>query len=61
MKQQCAMKEGLLEIAFDAIDWDAVEALAHSLPELFNVWMTKHVSGFCPCGKKKMRWLGILG
>jgi hypothetical protein len=56
MKEHCTMKEGLSAEAFDTIDWDAIEDSMDSSPELFNLWMTKQISGFCPCGKNMKRW-----
>jgi hypothetical protein len=51
MKEHCATKEGLSPEAFDTIDWDAIEDSTDSSLELFNLWMTKQISGFCPCDK----------
>jgi hypothetical protein len=56
MKEHCATKEGLSPEAFDTIDWDAIKDSTDSSPELFNLWMTKQISGFCPCGKNMKRW-----
>jgi hypothetical protein len=56
MKEHCATKEGLSPEAFNTIDWDAIEDSTDSSLELFNLWMTKQISGFCPCSKNMKRW-----
>ncbi len=32
---------------FDLVDWDNVDRTITSLPKMLQVWITKHVSGFC--------------
>jgi hypothetical protein len=46
MKEHCATKEGLFPEALNTIDWDAIKDSTDSSPELFNLWMTKQISGF---------------
>jgi hypothetical protein len=48
MKEHCTTKEGLSPEAFNTINWDAIEDLTDSSLELFTLWMTKQISGFCP-------------
>jgi hypothetical protein len=31
----------------DSVDWDAVERSLESSPEMFRLWVTKHMSHFC--------------
>jgi len=56
MQEHCHIKEGLPCDAFFLIDWDAIEDATASSPNLFNLWMTKQVSGFCAVGKMMKRW-----
>jgi hypothetical protein len=32
---------------FDEVDWDSTERVMTRAPEMFLVWVTKQVSGFC--------------
>jgi hypothetical protein len=32
---------------FDEVDWDSTERVMTQAPEMFSVWVTKQVSGFC--------------
>jgi hypothetical protein len=32
---------------FDLVYWDGVEKLMNKVPEMFSIWVTKQVSGFC--------------
>ena len=32
---------------FHEVDWDINERLSRSVPEMYSVWLTKQVSGFC--------------
>ena len=56
MQEHCHIKEGLPREAFFLIDWDAIDDATASSPNLFNLWMTKQVSGFCAVGKMMKRW-----
>lgn len=56
MQDHCEKSENLALEAFDTIDWEAIEHPTSSSPELFNLWMSKQVSGFCPASKNMERW-----
>jgi hypothetical protein len=32
---------------YDSVYWDGVERVMNKVPEMFSVWVTKQVSGFC--------------
>ena len=32
---------------FDDVDWDTMEKVTKMVPEMYSVWLTKQVSGFC--------------
>lgn len=36
---------------FDLIDWEAIGDTGDTVPTLYRLWVTKHVSGFCGVGK----------
>lgn len=40
--------------AFWKIDWDAMEDSMNEFPQLFQCWVTKHVSHFCATGKMQL-------
>ncbi len=40
---------------FHLIDWDNVEKAMSTLPKMLQVWITKHVSGFCGTNKHLSR------
>ena len=41
--------------AFEGVDWTAVEAAMGRFPDLFAMWVTKHVSKFCGTNKQLYR------
>jgi hypothetical protein len=55
-REHCKVKEGLPTSAFDLIDWDSIHDARTMAPDLFNIWMTKQVSGHCGVGKMMKRW-----
>lgn len=36
---------------FHLVDWENLDRTIQSLPKMFQVWVTKHVSGFCGINK----------
>lgn len=40
-------KHIIREDLFDEVDWNSIEKVSKSVPEMYSVWLTKHVSGFC--------------
>ncbi len=42
---------------FDLVDWENVDRTMQSLPKMYQVWITKHVSGFCGTNKLLSRIL----
>lgn len=56
MRDHCKESENLTPAAFDTIDWDTIKDSTNSSPELFNLWMSKQISGFCPVGKNMQQW-----
>jgi hypothetical protein len=55
-REHCHLKENLTPTEFDHIDWDAIRDATTTAPTLFNLWMTKQVSGHCTVGKMMKRW-----
>ena len=48
----CNPKRAILTIpAFDEVDWQSVEVMMKNEPQQFNLWISKHVSGFCGTNK----------
>jgi hypothetical protein len=56
MRDHCKKSKNLAPAAFDMIDWDAIKDSSSASPELFNLWTSKQISGFCPVGKNMQRW-----
>jgi hypothetical protein len=56
MRDHYKESENLTPAAFNTIDWDTIKDSTNSSPELFNLWMSKQVSGFCPVGKNMQQW-----
>jgi hypothetical protein len=48
------IKEKLMPVAFELIDWDTIKVTITT--DLFNLWITKQVSGHCVVGKMMMHW-----
>ena len=49
--------KGLLSFAqFDKIDWDLIAEVMATKPHLFQLWYSKHHSGWCAIGKNMKRW-----
>ena len=44
-------QEKLHEDLFDTVAWEAMGSAISTKPQLFQLWVTKHVSGFCATGK----------
>ena len=40
---------------FHLVNWDAVHRVMTKLPQMYRVWITKHVSGFCGTNKQLSR------
>jgi hypothetical protein len=55
-KLHCMTKEKRTPVAFKLIDWDAIRDATTTAPDLFNLWMTKQVSGHCGIGKMMKLW-----
>ena len=51
-------REKLHKDLFDNVAWEAMGAALNIKPQLFQLWVTKQVSGFCATGKimKKFRY-----
>ena len=47
MRQYLVEKKKYHPRAFDLINWDAIQSATESLPHSKQLWLTKHVSGFC--------------
>ncbi len=54
--EHCHLKENLAPTEFDLINWDAIRDATTTAPNLFNLWMTKQVSGHCAVGKIMKQW-----
>jgi hypothetical protein len=39
---------------FDLVDWWAVQRLMDKLPEMFRLWVSKHMSCFCGVGRMQL-------
>ena len=40
---------------FHLVNWDAVQRAMITLPQMYRVWITKHISGFCGTNKQLSR------
>ena len=40
-------KHIIREDLFDKVDWNFIDKVLQSVPEMYSVWLIKHVSGFC--------------
>jgi hypothetical protein len=40
---------------FHLVNWEALHRVMHTLPQMYRVWLTKHVSGFCGTNKQLSR------
>lgn len=40
---------------FHLVYWDGVHQVMHAMPQMYKVWVTKHVSGFCGTNKQLSR------
>jgi hypothetical protein len=56
MRTKLHDKGRLDENDFDLVDWDAVGDAMASFPNLFRLWASKHMSGFCPIGHMMKIW-----
>ena len=56
VKEQLGAKGILVEVGWNAIDWDALEEANQGFPKLFQLWAAKHASGFCVVGKMMKCW-----
>ena len=48
--------------AFDMIDWTAIDQASKTLTNARQIWLTKHVSGFCATAstmEKKRKKMGV--
>jgi hypothetical protein len=54
--EHCHLKENLAPTEFDLINWDAIRDATTTAPNLFNLWMSKQVSGHCAVGKIMKQW-----
>lgn len=41
---------------FDLVDWDSMYEAMHSFPDLYRMWVTKHVTGWCGTNRKLYLW-----
>ena len=48
--------DSLDESAFDLVDWDSMYDAMHSFPDLYRMWVTKHVTGWCGTNRKLYLW-----
>ena len=44
-------REKLYKDLFDNVAWEVMGAALNTKTQLFKLWVTKHVSGFCATGK----------
>jgi hypothetical protein len=56
LQQHLQARNLLSPIAFQDVDWDAIELATAHFPPLYRLWMTKHVSGFFAIGKMMKHW-----
>jgi hypothetical protein len=42
--------------AFDFVDWDSMYEAMQSFPDLYRMWVTKHVTGWCGTNRKLYLW-----
>jgi len=49
-------KERLPADTFWEVDWDAIGEATNKMPQLFKLWMSKHVSGCFGNGQKMKTW-----
>jgi hypothetical protein len=49
-------KQCLTPLAFDNIDWDAMDTATALFPPLYQLWVSKHVSGFFGIGTMMHNW-----
>jgi hypothetical protein len=40
---------------FHLVNWDMIHRVMHAFPQMYRVWITKHVSGFCGTNKQLSR------
>ena len=46
----------LSKTAFDLVDWEGVYEAMVAFPDLFCMWVTKHVTGWCGTNRKLYQW-----
>lgn len=46
----------LSSTAFDLVDWDAMYEATSTFPELFRMWMSKHITGWCGTKTNLYHW-----
>ena len=56
MKAHSHEKGKLHQAHFDFVDWEGIGWAADLFPPLFQLWVTKHVSGECAVGRRMLRW-----
>ena len=52
MKNFLIQNKGYHKNAFDLIDWTAVEKASNTLTNSKQIWLTKHITGFCATASK---------
>ena len=56
MRQWLNKKRQLEEEAFDFVDWEAMAAAMKAFPVMYQLFVTKMVSGHCAVGKMMHKW-----
>ena len=55
--QQHLAKKGKMDLsAFDLVNWDANQDAFAGFPQMFRLWATKHVSGWCGVNNMMFHW-----